>query len=282
MPGKTTLLKLLTGELGSDSGEARLLGRVVGGTSQDAFASLGFCMQHNALYDPLTVRQHLQLFGTIKGIEPRKLAARIDYLLTLLAIDEFGDKPAKTLSGGTKRKLAFALALVASPRVLFLDEPTSGVDVATRRHMWRVMQRTSRHSGTLLTTHALEEAETLCDRIAILVNGALKALGTARHLRNTYGRGYVVELHCASEAAADAALEAFAARYDDCETVSRLHGTLRLRIRQTHDVALGVDDLCDTIQFIESLSDIEESSVSQPTLEQVFIRFAAHQVERAD
>ena len=146
---------MLSGEIAGERGEARLLGEVVGDASQSPYASLGFCMQQNALYDQLTVRQHLELFGGVKGAEPHALRERIDYLLKLLKIKEFERKQAKTLSGGTKRKLSFAIALVAAPNVLFLDEPTAGVDVATRRHLWHVMQRAAQHSATVIVRFVL-------------------------------------------------------------------------------------------------------------------------------
>jgi ABC-type multidrug transport system ATPase subunit len=217
--GKTTLLSTLVGDLAADSGEAFLVGRKVGVNHSDCFESVGCCPQKDALFELLSVEQHLRLYARLKGLPPALIGPRIQYLLDMMQIGEFRHVVAKKLSGGTKRKLSLAIALIAGPRVVFLDEPSAGVDVSAKRFLWNVIRANAAHQAIVLTTHSLEEAEALSDRVMIMVNGGVQCIGSAAHLRQRFGRGLQVEVKSAVATAA-AVATAVAERFGECELVS--------------------------------------------------------------
>ncbi|KAL3669971.1 hypothetical protein V7S43_005343 [Phytophthora oleae] len=151
----------------------------------EARRQIGYCPQFNALIDILTVREHLELFAKIKGVLNSDLAFVVHEKMEQLNLTAFEDKLAGSLSGGNKRKLSVAIAMIGSPSILFLDEPSTGMDPVSRRFMWDVISEIStynKESTVVLTTHSMEECEALCTRVGIMVGGELKCLGSAQHL----------------------------------------------------------------------------------------------------
>lgn len=176
--GKTTTIEILEGLTPADSGEVRVLGLTWNGHAQELRERIGISLQETQLHEKLTVIETLRLFRSFyrNGRDP-------DELLHDLSLDEKRNARVGKLSGGQKQRLAVACALVGSPDVLFLDEPTTGLDPQSRLQLWEVVQRFRDGGGTiLLTTHYMEEAERLCDRVAIVDHGHLIALGTPAEL----------------------------------------------------------------------------------------------------
>eukprot|EP00929_Paragymnodinium_shiwhaense_P115857 TRINITY_DN8500_c0_g1_i3.p1 TRINITY_DN8500_c0_g1~~TRINITY_DN8500_c0_g1_i3.p1 ORF type:complete len:2086 (-),score=492.32 TRINITY_DN8500_c0_g1_i3:221-6478(-) len=201
--GKTTTLNMLTGAVLPSGGKAYLANNEIVEKQWQVRRLLGYCPQHDALLDRLTVREHLVLFGRIKGIPLTLLQQYCDRMMKELSLAPHVDKMAMTLSGGNKRKLSLAIALMNSPPLVMLDEPSTGVDPAARRLMWDVISTVStgpRASSVMLTTHNMEEAEALCTRIGIMVGGKLRCLGSNQHLKARFGGGYQLEarLRCPS------------------------------------------------------------------------------------
>ena len=166
---------------------------------------IGYCPQHDALLDLLTVRDHLLLFGRLKGVSKQRLPGLVQKLLETLTLEPHEHKLAHTLSGGNKRKLSVAIALIGSPPLIFLDEPSTGVDPAARRFMWSVIANIStmrKECSVILTTHVMEEAEALCGRIGIMVGGRFRCLGSGQHLKGRFGQGYQLEFKLATPTAA--------------------------------------------------------------------------------
>jgi len=181
--GKTTLIKLLCGLLRPDEGDARLLGHSILTEPAAAKALLAIAPQETAAASKLTVRENLELMAGIYGAP----AERVDYIIEEFHLGEVENKRAGKLSGGWARRLSIAMALVSGPKVLFLDEPTLGLDVRARRELWKVIEALRGKVTLILTTHYLEEAKALCDRIAIMNAGRIKALGTAEEILTQTG-----------------------------------------------------------------------------------------------
>lgn len=170
-------MKVLTGDLLPTSGTATLNGFDIRKERRQARESIGYCPQFDALIDLLTVREHLELFGRFKGYHRERLEKEVDRLMNKLKIQAFANKLAGSLSGGNKRKLSLAIAMIGEPSVLVLDEPSTGVDPFSRRLLWDVILEASvqsRRSTVMLTTHSMEECEALCSKAGIMVDGRLR------------------------------------------------------------------------------------------------------------
>jgi ABC-type multidrug transport system ATPase subunit len=198
--GKTSTLNILTGAQLPTSGNAWLGGKNILTEQKDVRRLIGYCPQHDALLDRLTVREHLQLFGRIKGVKADKLEAFVQEMMTNLDLKNHEKKLASRLSGGNKRKLSVGIALIGSPALVFLDEPSTGVDPGARRFMWDIIARlttTRKECTVVLTTHNMEEAEALCSRVGIMVGGRLRCLGSNQRLKAQHGQGYQLEIKLA-------------------------------------------------------------------------------------
>jgi ABC-2 type transport system ATP-binding protein len=190
--GKSTTVHVLTTLLPPTAGTARVAGFDVVKEGPKVRSVIGVALQEAALDPLLTGRDHLRLQATLQGVPKAKRKVHADELLERVGLAEAGDRKVQGYSGGMKRRLDLALALVHLPRVLFLDEPTTGLDPQARRHMWGLV-RAIRESGhtVVLTTHYMEEAEELCDRVAIMDRGRIIALDTPQRLVDSLvGRGF--------------------------------------------------------------------------------------------
>ncbi|KAH9151195.1 hypothetical protein LEN26_003903, partial [Aphanomyces euteiches] len=195
--GKTTTMKMLTGDIAPSSGCGTLGGFDILSEQLAVRRLIGYCPQFDALIDLLTVREHLELFAAIKGVPSIQVDAVVQEKLAQLQLEDFEDKLAQSLSGGTKRKLSVAMALIGAPPILFLDEPSTGMDPVSRRFMWDVLAdvSTKSHESTiLLTTHSMEECEALCTRVGIMVDGRLRCLGSIQHLKHKFGDGLLLHV----------------------------------------------------------------------------------------
>jgi ATP-binding cassette subfamily A (ABC1) protein 3 len=143
----------------------------------------------------LTGREHLELYAHIKGIPQAKISEQVEFMLKNMDLTQYRDILAGTYSGGNKRKLSVALALIGNPSVVFLDEPSAGMDPEARKKMWKILGRIKKQkSAVILTTHSMEEAEALCDRMTIMVRGRLKCIGTSTWIKNKFGDGFEIEI----------------------------------------------------------------------------------------
>uniref|UniRef100_A0A6P7HF40 ABC transporter A family member 1-like n=1 Tax=Diabrotica virgifera virgifera TaxID=50390 RepID=A0A6P7HF40_DIAVI len=136
---------------------------------------LGYCPQHDAQWNNLTVKEHLELYSHIRGVPNDVVEDTVNFYLTGLQIEEHKDKHTKDCSGGTKRKLSYAMAMIGNPKIVLLDEPSTGMDPQSKRFLWDTILTNFRGSrGAILTTHSMEEADALCSRIGIMVKGELR------------------------------------------------------------------------------------------------------------
>ena len=195
--GKTTTFKILSGDYTQTSGRAYINGFEIPQRLAEAQRNIGYCPQFDSILELLTAKEHLHLYAAIKGI-PESLRGRmVEKQLVEMNLKQYENIPAGTYSGGNKRKLSVAIAMIGNPAVVFLDEPSTGMDPEARRFMWNVISRISRErkqSSIILTTHSMEEAEALATKMGIMVNGNLKCLGTSQHIKNKFGGGYEIEV----------------------------------------------------------------------------------------
>ncbi|MCS4502845.1 ATP-binding cassette domain-containing protein [Arhodomonas aquaeolei] len=193
--GKTTTLRLLLGLTPPSAGEVRVLGHAVPEDARAMRADAGIVPQFDSLDPDFTVRENLLTYGSYFGLSRRRVAARIDELLAFAELRERADAPINALSGGMKRRLTLARALVNDPALLVLDEPTTGLDPQARQHIWERLQRLKHDGRTLLlTTHYMEEAERLADRAAVIDGGRIIACDRPRALIAAHIEPHVVEL----------------------------------------------------------------------------------------
>jgi ABC-2 type transport system ATP-binding protein len=192
--GKTTAMRMLIGLLAPTAGEARVAGFDVYTQADRIKRSIGYMSQRFSLYDDLTVRENIRLYGGIYGLSDAQIRDRTKALLQRLELEHAGDERVQRLPLGWKQKLAFAVAMLHEPAIVFLDEPTGGVDPVTRRQFWEMIYEAA-HRGTtvLVTTHYMDEAE-YCDRVSIMVAGRIGALGTPAELKQRFGAASMDEV----------------------------------------------------------------------------------------
>ena len=186
--GKTTTIKMLCGLTTPTSGDATLLGKSILTDLADIKAYIGISPQETAIAPGLTVRENLELICGIHGFSKEIRESKIKELTNTLRLHSILSRRAGKLSGGWQRRLSIAMALISEPKILFLDEPTLGLDVIARHELWEQIRALKGKTTVILTTHYLEEAEALCDRIAILAGGKLITVGTADEIKALAGK----------------------------------------------------------------------------------------------
>ncbi|CAF0991135.1 unnamed protein product, partial [Brachionus calyciflorus] len=276
--GKTTTINMITGEIEPDSGSIKIQNEQFNLKNVQLFCdNVSVCPQHNPFWDELTLKEHLFIYASLKKLSDDQIVTLSNDFMKMLKITEHADKQVKTLSGGTKRKLAYAITLFGSPTVILLDEPSTGLDPQSKRTFWNTILSTliSENKSTILTTHSMEEAEALCQRIGILVKGELKCLGSSQYLKEKFGTGYALETK----------FDPF--RIDDYDEIitkifqNKIECIESFSDRRAYTVPKeSVKSLAFVFQQLEKaklLGLIKEYSFSQSTLEQVFIKFAKQQ-----
>ncbi|XP_046356645.2 phospholipid-transporting ATPase ABCA3-like isoform X2 [Haliotis rufescens] len=188
--GKTTTMSVLTGFIPSSGGTAIVNGYDINNDIQSVRQSLGLCPQHNILFDSLTVQEHLEFFACLKGCPSNAVQSEVITMINEVGLSQKRFTQSQHLSGGQKRKLSVGIALIGGSKIVILDEPTSGMDPAARRQTWDILQRNRQGRTMLLTTHFMDEADLLGDRIAIMTEGVVKCCGTSYFLKKLYGAGY--------------------------------------------------------------------------------------------
>lgn len=186
--GKTTTIRMLTCLSAPTEGECTVCGADCVREQAAVKAMVGISPQDTAVAENLTVRENLRFMAQIYGCDAAETDRRTGEMIDRFRMQEVADSRAKTLSGGWKRKLSIAMALIGQPRVLFLDEPTLGLDVLARRELWKVIRELKGRITILLTTHYMEEAEQLADRIAVMIGGRIAACGTLAQLETQTGK----------------------------------------------------------------------------------------------
>ncbi|KAJ7372707.1 ATP-binding cassette sub- A member 3 [Desmophyllum pertusum] len=274
--GKTTTFRMLTGDETMSSGTAAVEGFDIRSNMNRVRQRVGYCPQFDALIDQLTGRELLFMYARLRGVPGGLIADVVEDLIQALLLQDHADKLTSSYSGGNKRKLSTAISLVGDPPVVFLDEPTTGMDPVARRLLWDALSRVRADGRCIvITSHSMEECEALCTRLAIMVNGRFKCLGSPQHLKTKFGEGYTLLARLASDTPDTSALKQFIEGSFPGSVLKDEHqGMVHYHIR---DTSVTWAQLFGTIERVKLNFNIEDYSVSQTTLEQVFLNFARGQ-----
>jgi ABC-2 type transport system ATP-binding protein len=272
--GKTTIVRMLTTLLRPDAGRAVVAGHDVIAEPQAVRANIGLSGQFAAVEENLTGRENLWLFGRLYQLTSEQASKRAAELLEQFALADAADRPAKTYSGGMRRRLDLAGSLIVHPEVLFLDEPTTGLDPSSRLDLWDVIRARVREGSTiLLTTQYLEEADALADRIVVIDKGKIIAEGTADELKSQVGGDRIeVIVH---QAASLSEAEAIMQKGSDGQAVVDEH----MR-KITVPTSNGSKGLVLVIRDLDDAGiDIDDIALRRPSLDDVFLKLTGHRAE---
>uniref|UniRef100_A0A8B9FYT6 Cholesterol transporter ABCA5 n=1 Tax=Amazona collaria TaxID=241587 RepID=A0A8B9FYT6_9PSIT len=281
--GKSTLINMLVGEIEPTSGQVLMGDDAFGLHSEDdSVKFVGYCPQTNPLWPDITLQEHFEIYGAIKGMSPSDVKEVIKRISSALDLKDHLQKTTKKLGVGLKRKLCFALSMLGNPRVTLLDEPSTGMDPKAKQHMWRAIRAAfkNKERAAILTTHYMEEADAVCDRVAILVSGQLRCIGTVQHLKSKFGRGYFLEMKL-KETADVQQVEYLQSQilhiFPSANCQESFASILAYKIPK-EDVQ-SLSHSFSKLEEVKHTFNIEEYSFSQATLEQVFVELAKEQEE---
>ena len=188
------MITILTGLQSGSSGSARVCGIDIRENIKAVQQLVGLVPQFDILWDELTAREHLEMYSKLKRLPKKQIKDSVTKILEEVNLGDVGGHLVKTFSGGMKRRLSVAISGIGDPKVIIMDEPTTGMDPISKRSVWGVIQKLKQKKCFILTTHAMEEADVLSDRIAVIVDGQFKCIGTPLFLKTRYGHGYRVTL----------------------------------------------------------------------------------------
>ncbi|XP_003445395.1 LOW QUALITY PROTEIN: ATP-binding cassette sub-family A member 12 [Oreochromis niloticus] len=275
--GKTTTFKMLTGDVSPTDGTAQIKdwdGRLVDIMEcRKQGINIGYCPQVDALDDLLTGEEHLYFYARIRGVSKWETDRLVNYLLKRLQLNYHRNIITDGYSCGTRRKLSTALALIGNPQILLLDEPSSGMDPRTKRHLWKIIsEEVKGKCAVVLTSHSMEECEALCSRLAIMVKGQFRCLGSLQHIKNRFGSGFTVKMYLAEASCDVGKITSFMQRRFPSTYLKDQHST----VVEYHVPFApgGLADIFDQLESNKNALQIKHFSVSQTTLDEVFINFA--------
>ena len=269
--GKTTAISMLTGLFPPTKGNANLCGYDLEHELKSIYSVMGICPQFDICWPQLTIKEHLEFYARIKGVNQNQMENVLTKLLEEVDLLEAKDKLSKDLSGGMRRRLSLAMALVGDPDVVFLDEPTTGLDPETKRNIWALLDRVKENRCIVLTTHSMDEADALCGRIGIMSHGLMRCLGTNLHLKNRYGNGYKIEIRFVPEKKREA--HRFIMKLLPKAKLVEEHGddVLMYEVGKSNVV---LSNVFQAMQKRPSNLGILDYGVRQTSLEEVFLKIA--------
>ncbi|XP_065646706.1 phospholipid-transporting ATPase ABCA1 isoform X2 [Hydra vulgaris] len=276
--GKSTTFKMLTGDTSITSGDAFVENYSVVRNLLNVHSKIGYCPQFDALFDHLTAEEHLYFYARLKGIPELEIKNVCDWLIKKMALSRFANQRSKIYSGGNKRKLSTAIALIGNPSLVFMDEPTTGMDPGARRFLWNIILSIIEEGtrSVVLTSHSMEECEALCTRLAIMVNGQFQCIGSTQHIKNRFGDGYIIVIRVKGSPSNMLPVKKFMEEnFFNCVMKETHHNVAQYQVPSTSNVSLSnifknLEDVCEQLL-------IEDYSVSQTSLDNVFVSFAKYQ-----
>ncbi|KAJ3314632.1 ATP-binding cassette sub- A member 1 [Blyttiomyces sp. JEL0837] len=264
--GKSTTMSILAGLTPATSGDALIYGLSVRSQMSLIRKFLGVCPQHDILFDDLTAKEHIELYAGLKGVPTKYWGELFEERLKAVKLWTVKDVRAGTYSGGMKRRLSLVISTIGDPKVIFMDEPTTGMDPVNRRHVWSFVENFKKDRVIVLTTHSMEEADVLGDRIAIMAHGRLRAIGNSISLKNKYGAGYRISVitDFPNEMKGQVNARVPNAKLEDDSAGALIY---QFPISSTHAIP-------GFVKWLEENKDgqVKAWGISQTTLEEVFLK----------
>ncbi|KYO30944.1 hypothetical protein Y1Q_0016343 [Alligator mississippiensis] len=277
--GKSTTINMITGDTALSAGQVLAKGKDAAGSQLEASIPgfLGYCPQGNPLWPTLTVQEHLEVYAAVKGLRKEDAAVAISRMVKALELQEHLKKETRTLSAGITRKLCFILSMLGNPTVMLLDEPTTGMDPKGQRQVWKAIHAAlkNKEQGAILTTHYMEEAEAVCDRVAIMVAGELRCIGPIQYLKNKFGKGYLLEIKVKDPEQVDELHAKMLTIFPQAARQERFPSLLVYKIPM--EDALPLSQAFSKLEAAKQTFGFEEYSFSLNTLMQVFLDLSREQ-----
>ncbi|CAG8486112.1 3807_t:CDS:10 [Ambispora leptoticha] len=277
--GKTSTMHILTGLYPLTSGSVYIDGTDIRSDVEKIYTKIGVCPQFDLLWPDLTIEEHLLFYARLRGVDPRLETEAINHTLKLVELTEFKYRLVRGLSGGEKRRLSIAIALTGDSKVVFLDEPTTGLDPDVRRTIWSIIANAKQGKTIILTTHSMEEADALCDRLGIMAAGHLRCLGSPLHLKQKHGTGYQISFNVVATASLDHACDQIIALLPYPHNQIEKFDTMA-----TYQFGAQQGTLATLFKEIEQNKvnwGIQDYSITQSSLEDVFLRVVKAAEERS-
>ncbi|KAJ6411613.1 hypothetical protein OIU84_008238 [Salix udensis] len=270
--GKTSFISMMIGLTTPTTGTAYVEGLDIRTQMDWVYTSMGVCPQHDLLWETLTGREHLLFYGRLKNLKGASLKRAVEESLRSVNLFNGGvaDKQAGKYSGGMKRRLSVAISLIGDPKVVYMDEPSTGLDPASRSNLWNVVKRAKQDRAIILTTHSMEEAEYLCDRLGIFVDGSLQCVGNPKELRGRYGGSYVFTM--TTSVNDEQEVEQMVRRLSPgAEKTYEMAGTQKFEMPKQE---VSIADVFEAVEVAKSRFPVYAWGLSDTTLEDVFIKVA--------
>lgn len=279
--GKTTTFRMLTGDEIPSSGDAVITQYRLGNEKHKFLAQIGYCPQFDAINETLTGREMLQLFASLRGVSRANVDNEVNKWLSLMGLQQYENRKCGTYSGGNKRKLSTAMALIGDPPIIFLDEPTSGVDPVARRNLWTVLTSIQKSGqSVVLTSHSMEECEALCNRLAIMVGGQFVCMGGIQYLKQKYGQGFTIMVKLRVVGISEKDVMSLKNEIENsfntgCILKDEHQGLLHYHVTNPNTPWRYLFITMERVK--QHFEVVEDYTISETTLEQVFLSFAKAQ-----
>ncbi|KAK3226529.1 hypothetical protein Dsin_006391 [Dipteronia sinensis] len=270
--GKTSFISMMIGLTKPTSGTAFVQGMDIKTDMDSIYTSMGVCPQHDLLWETLTGREHLLFYGRLKNLKGSALTQAVEESLKGVNLFNGGvaDKQAGKYSGGMKRRLSVAISLIGDPKVVYMDEPSTGLDPASRNSLWNVVKRAKQGRAIILTTHSMEEAEVLCDRLGIFVDGGLQCIGNPKELKARYGGSYVFTMTTSADHEEE--VENMVRHLSpNANKIYQISGTQKFELPK-HEVRIA--DVFQAVENAKRKFEVFAWGLADTTLEDVFIKVA--------
>ncbi|XP_032994804.1 ATP-binding cassette sub-family A member 9-like [Lacerta agilis] len=275
--GKSTTMNMITGDTDPTAGQVLMKGADAAATEENAVGFLGYCPQEDALWPSLTIKEHLEINAAVKGMQKDAAGVAISRIVHALELQGHLKTATKALPAGLRRKLCFALSMLGNPAVMLLDEPTAGMDPKGKRQVWKAILTAlkEKEQGAILTTHHMEEAEAVCDRVAIMVTGQLRCLGSIQYLKSKFGKNYLLQIKVKGVDHGELLNTHILQIFPHAARQERISTLLAYKIPM--EDALPLSKAFSMLEEAKRSFSFEEYSFSLNTLEQVFLELVKEQ-----